>query len=262
MKSLPSQPIGVYDSGVGGFTVLRELQQLLPGEDFLYFGDSANCPFGNRSDAELLEIGNQAIRWFQSRKVKLLVAACNTISALWERYPSKGPVPILGIIPPIARQVGALGLSDVGLIATQFTVASGCYERMIGQHSQGTTVWGQGSHHLARLIDQGKFDGAEVSAEVSALLQALTAQHPVSHVILGCTHYPIVEEEFCRQAPDIAFLNPAKEQAQETRIQLEEQGLLNPSSQGSTHIYTSGDTAIFEKLAKHLGIQGPIEAIS
>jgi len=257
MTHNPKSPIGIYDSGVGGLTVLRRLRAQLPGEDIIYFGDSANCPFGNRSRHELSAITARIFGFFRSRGVKLTVSACNTTSALFqlEGEPDCG-FKLLSIIEPIARQLARLNLEDVGVIATEFTVNSGMYEKLIHKESPDTRVWGQGSASLARLVDTGCFAGDEIPVEVHRLTGELLARKALSHIILACTHYPIVDEEFMRAAPDVTFLDPAAAQAAATSELLAEQGLLNPQAMGRLEVYTSGEPELFKAMADRLGIEG------
>jgi len=250
-------PIGVYDSGVGGLTVLRRLRVLLPGEDILYFGDSHNCPFGNRSRQELCGITQRIFDFFQSRAVKLTVSACNTTSALFqlEGEPNCG-FKVISIIEPIARQLAQLDLEEVGIIATEFTISSGMYEKLVHKESPGTKVWGQGSASLARLVDACRFEGEEIPKEVRRLTSELLSRRSLSHIVLACTHYPIVGEEFCKAAPGVTFLDPAAAQAQATAQLLAGEGLLNSQAEGKLEVYTSGDPALFEEVAGRMGIEG------
>jgi len=242
---------------VGGLTVLRRLRALLPGEDIIYFGDSANCPFGNRSRQELNAITQRILDFFGSRGAKLTVSACNTTSALFqlEGEPDCG-FKVLSIIEPIAGHLARLGLEEVGVIATEFTVNSGMYEKLIQKASPGTKVWGQGSPSLARLVDTGRFGGDEIPTEVHRLTSELLSRRALSHIILACTHYPIVDGEFMMAAPEVTFLDPAASQAEATSQLLAEQGLLNPQAKGKLEVYTSGHPALFEEVAGRLGIEG------
>jgi len=257
MTHNPKSSIGIYDSGVGGLTVLRRLRALLPGEDIIYFGDSANCPFGNRSRQELGEITQRIFAFFRSRGVKLTVSACNTTSALFqmEGEPDCG-FKVVSIIEPIARQIARLGLEEVGIIATEFTVSSGIYEKLIQRECPGTKVWGQGSASLASLVDTGRFGGEEIPAEVDRLTSELFSRRALSHVILACTHYPIVDGEFMMAAPGVTFLDPADAQAEATAQLLAGEKLLNAQASGKLEVYTSGHPALFEDVAGRLGIEG------
>lgn len=255
MKHLPHRPIGVFDSGVGGLTVLRELQRLLPGEDFLYVGDSANCPFGNLTEEELTAITGRIFAWFAGRSVKLAVAACNTTSALIDHAVPDCGFEIVSIIAPVARQAAARGFSEIGVVGTEFTVDSGCYHRLIRRENPNIAVYGQGSRNLARLVDEGKLAHPDTRAEVELVMNALLGQHPLAQVILACTHYPIVWELFRQAAPGVEFLDPALAQAKVVRDTLEAEGLRNSSPRGSTEIYTTGDPALFRAMVDRLGIR-------
>jgi len=249
-----NSPIGIYDSGVGGLTVLRELRALLPGENILYFGDSANCPFGNRGEAELTAITNRIFSFFREQGVKLTVSACNTTSALFQKKgePDFG-FRVLSIIEPISHKIARLGLGEVGVIATEFTISSGIYEKLIRRENPDIRVWGQGSLNLARLVDNCLWD--EIPAEVEACAGALLRRRPLDHIILACTHYPIVREEFCRVAPGVTFFDPAQDQALAAERLLAEKNLQNTGSEGTVRIYTSGDPALFEEVAGRLGFE-------
>lgn len=251
------KPIGVYDSGVGGLTVLKELCKHLPGEDIIYFGDTDNCPFGNRGKEELTAITNNIFAFFSTRKVKLTVSACNTTSALFqlEGEPDTD-FRVLSIIEPTAKRIATLGIDKIGVIATEFTVNSGIYKRLIRAQNPGIKVWGQGSRHLARLVESSAFGGDELANEVRGVTQALLDRQNLTHIILACTHYPIVREEFENTAPGVIFLDPANAQAQFTRELLEEQNLANPKIAGNLEIYTSGDPRPFEEIARRMGISG------
>lgn len=257
MEHVPSAPIGVFDSGVGGLTVLRELRKLLPGEDFIYYGDNANNPIGNKSEEELTQITGRIFRFFRSRRVKLAVAACNTTSALIDKQgmPDYGFY-ILSVIEPIARQVAKDGLGEVGLLATVFTVGSGCYTRLIHKADPSIGVYAQASRELAGLIERGRFEGEEIPGDIRTHLDALLAERPLEHIILGCTHYPIVQDVFQRLAPGVNFLDPAVPQAREAKERLAAEGLLNPAREGTVEICTSGETALFREIVDHMGITG------
>lgn len=257
MEHIPSAPIGVFDSGVGGLTVLTELRKLLPGENFIYYGDNANNPIGNLSEERLMEITGKMFRFFRSRSVKMAVAACNTTSALMDKreMPDYG-FHILSVIEPIAKQVAKDGLREVGLIATNFTVNTGCYDRLIHRENPAIQVYGEASRDLAGLIERGRFEGEEIPSDVKTHLDALLGEHPVENIILGCTHYPIVRDVFERFAPGVNFLDPAVPQANMVKEMLEKQNLLNPAPSGSVEICVSGETALFEEMVKHMNITG------
>lgn len=256
-QTMKTAPIGVTDSGVGGLTVVRRLQQLLPGEDIVYYGDSANCPYGNRSQEELTELFSRNVEFLKTQGVKAVVVACNTTSALLDSLRRDFGVPMMTIIAPAARAVQRCGAKRVGLIATEFTVASGSYVRQIHALCPETEVIAAGSPNLAGLIDRGETDGPAVRAEIDARVGEIVRRGGVTHLILGCTHYPIVEERFRESFPQLTLIDPAREEAAAAAAALGAADLINPAAKGRFAIYTSGETAVYEKIAARLALTPP-----
>ena len=141
----PTASIGVLDTGVGGYTVLRVLRQELPREDVVFYGDGWNVPYGNRSEEEILCLVRQCLDFLAGRGVKLVAVACNTISSLIERYRDEYPFPILSIVQAGSDQVLALRAEEVGVFSTVFTARSGCYQRLIARQAPQVRVHAQGS---------------------------------------------------------------------------------------------------------------------
>lgn len=148
--AMNNRPIGVMDSGIGGLTVVRELQRLLPGEDIIYFGDSANCPYGNRTTGADYPAEQKHAQFLGDQGAKTTAIACNTISTLVDRLIPCFDYHIIGIVSPAADAIARDGLREVGLIATEFTARSGAYEKLIHAHDPSIEVFAQGSPLLAR----------------------------------------------------------------------------------------------------------------
>lgn len=250
------QRIGVLDSGVGGLTVVKQLEKLLPGEDILYYGDSANCPYGTREEFDIRRLVNHILDFMESEKVKAIVVACNTLSVLYDMYAPMRSTPIFSIVDAGAACVLRQKLERVGLIGTEFTIKSGRYKSIICKQQQGVFVSSASNRELAALVDCG--DEARVPDNIRKTLEALRAQGDVKHVIFGCTHYPIVRDVFEKEAPDIVFIDPACEQARIVRQYLEEKKLLNPKSTHRLEIHTSGNPENYRKVCKKLGIEAEI----
>lgn len=254
-EQLRQQKIGVFDSGVGGLTVVRELERLLPGEDILYFGDSANCPYGNRSREELLALADKLLDFMEAREVKSIAVACNTLSTLYDAYASRRNTKIFSIAEAGARYVLKCNLRRIGLTATEFTVNSGWYEKLIHRYKPWVKVIGCANRDLAKLVDEGRFE--EIPANVESTMDALQKDGPLDYVILGCTHYPIAQVFFEEMAPDVSFIDPAREEAEMLLEWLEEQDLRQRKTEHRLEIFTSGDPAYYEKMCRRLGIQTP-----
>ncbi len=250
-------PIGVMDSGIGGLTVVRELQRLLPGEDIIYFGDSANCPYGNKTGDQIFELSRHMLEFLGSREVKCVAIACNTISTLVDRLRPCFGFRIVSIVEEAAKYVVREQLPSVGLIGTEFTVASGKYDELIHQGSPACRVVGKGSPLLAALVDRGDFNQEEIDREIRTQVDVILSREPVGHLILGCTHYPIVEENFRRCYPQLELINPALEQAKAVRDYLAAQDALNDQPHGSFTVCTSGDPQVYVNVGRRLSLFEP-----
>ena len=251
--------IGVLDSGVGGLTVVRELERLLPDEDIIYYGDNGNCPYGNRTEEDIVGIARGIIDFLRGQNVKLVVLACNTTSSLLHRIRPGYELPIFGVIEPAAHYVAERGFTQVGVIATELTIRSGSYERLIHEHAPGVRVVGEPSRTLAKLVDSGEFDMEAITAEVRLHMRALLSAG-VEQVIYGCTHYPIVGDVFEAQAPGVEFINPARCQALAVKHCLEEAGLCNDAPLHQAQFYTTGGpeaVAVYKEVFRRLDLKTP-----
>lgn len=257
-----NQPIGVLDTGVGGLTVVYELQKLLPGEDIIFFGDSANCPYGNRSADEIVELSRRMFDFMSDHHVKATAIACNTISTLKDVLQPQVDHHIISIVQAAADYIVREKIDNIGLIATEFTVRSGCYERLIHEKNPHCMVVGKGSPLLAHLVDRGDFDQTAIDHEIKKEVDEILSQAPIQQLVLGCTHYPIVADNFRRLYPDLNLINPAREQALAMKQYLKENNLINPQKKGSFAIYTSGDPQSFIKVSDMLGINRPTSLLS
>ena len=250
------RPIGLIDSGMGGLTVAKELHSLLPHEDIIYLGDSANCPYGNKPKDEILALTHNMLKFLESKDVKMALVACNTISALFEEYCHAYPFPVVSIILPMAKTIAEMNINSVGLIATMFTVKMGRYDAEIKRLRQDIEVYSQGSQNLAGYVDSGQLDSPELIGEVSSLAAKFNGLE-LKHIILGCTHYPIVEHVFKKAAPSYVYLNPAKSQAKESMQILCEKDLMNPQeTKGKCTVYTTGDASVCRDMLNILECRG------
>lgn len=266
MKNLVTSetaPIGVIDSGVGGLTTVAQLSKLLPGENIVYCGDNGNAPYGNRSGEEIVELTKHMLAFLADRGVKTVAVACNTISATFDTpglagYEKQFSFPVMSIIRAAAEDVVRMKYKQVGVIATAFTIASGCYGKLIDALESDINVYGEPSEKLAGLIEQGDLTSDAIDAEVSMHVKNLMGAHPdVKDIVLGCTHYPIVENIFRSKAPHVAFVNPAESQARAIRLALHDAGLLHHGHHdtvGTLDINTSGERPVYDTVMSELGI--------
>jgi glutamate racemase len=254
------RPIGVFDSGVGGLTVLHECLVTMPHEDFVYLGDGARLPYGPRPLDEIRRFAGEIGRYLEGQGVKLVVVACNsaTAAALPDLQRLLA-IPVLGVIQPEAHAaVRATRNRRVGLMATEATVASGRYEALVAALDAGVTVVPIACPKLVPLIEgDDPFGQATVEAvrEVAELLKSAR----VDTVILGCTHYPLIRPILQRVfGRDVTLVFAADETAREVSETLVRKAIENdPAREGTYRFLTTGDPAAFQAMGSRF-LQLPI----
>lgn len=252
-------PIGIIDSGVGGLTTVKEVLNFLPGEDIIYCGDNGNAPYGNRDADNIIDLTKKMLGFLHSKNVKLVAVACNTISSTFESEKYKGyeknfPYPLLSIIRPAAEDVVRQKYKEVGVIATAFTISTGCHEQIIKSLDPSINVYGEPSKNLAMLIEKGNLEDPLLINDVKQHVKNLLDKHDLKEIVLGCTHYPIVQKQFELEAPSVKFINPARDQALDIMKHLKADNILNKSTDGSLTIFTSGQETIYKNIIDELGI--------
>lgn len=235
-------PIGVFDSGVGGLSVLRHLQAQLPAEQFIYLADQGHVPYGSRSAAEIVQFSQGITHFFLQLKVKAIVIACNTASAaalslLREQF----DVPFVGMEPAVKPAAGQTHSGKVGILATGGTFASERYARLTAKYAQGVSVWEDPCVGLVPEIEAGRLDSPAVHHILQRALAPMLAAG-VDTVVLGCTHYPFVlpvVEGIVGTA--VTIIDPAPAVARQTGVVLRQHNLLAEAEQpGSVRFLTTG----------------------
>ncbi len=255
-----NRPIGVLDSGVGGLTVAKELQNLLENESIYYFGDNANVPYGNKSEEEIYQLTKRMVDFLIEKDVKLILVACNTISTILDKYFSDYPLPIISIIKPAADYVISENIKEVGVIATKFTIESGAHEKLIKRANKNVKVVNEGSPNLASLIDSGDYTSEEVQALVDLHMNNIMEKGSPKDIILGCTHYPIAIKEFQRKSPETNFINPAYEQVKYAEeLMLVNNSRAEEGKKATFKIFTTGKKEVYKKMIDLLGMKKPEE---
>ena len=248
-KSMDTRPIGMFDSGVGGLTVMKQFQKLLPDENIIYFADTAHVPIGDRSREELIFFVRQILDFLQEQDIKAAVFACNTTSALvLNRLKADYPFPMIGTIRAGAREaVRQTKNKQIGIIATNNTVKSHAFASFIQMEDISYKAFELGCPRLVPLIESGYKDGPEVRAAVADYVNAMK-EKKVDTLILGCTHYPFLAPVIADTAgKSIHIVDPALETSKEMAAVLQEQGLLNGSGKkGYARFYASGDAQAFK----------------
>lgn len=255
-----NRPIGVLDSGVGGLTVAKELQELLSNESIYYFGDNANVPYGNKSEEEIYRLTKNMVDFLIKRDVKLILIACNTISTIVDKYFKDYSLPILSIIKPAVDYVIEEDIEEVGVIATKFTIETGAYERLIKKYNENIKVVNEGCPNLAALIDSGDYTDEEVQALVDFHMDSIMEKGNPRDIILGCTHYPIALKEFQKKAPKVKFINPAYEQVRYAEeLMLVNKTRAEDNNKSTFKIFTTGKREVYGKMIDLLNLNEPEE---
>ena len=256
--------IGLFDSGVGGLTVLRQLNRLMPQESLLYFGDTARLPYGTKSPAEILLYVRQIIDWMLTQQVKMVIMACNTSSALaLEAVQKEYDIPILGLILPGARAAVKQG-RRIGVISTPATAKSNAYQRAIAEIDSQVQVWQVGCPQFVPLIEQDLIDTLYTKQVAREYLLPLIEQK-IDTLVYGCTHYRHLEKVFLEILPrSVSIIDPAESIAKAANQELELMGLKNDrdSIAALTRFYVSGCPEQFAQLSrKWLGYLPLVEKI-
>ena len=227
-KLNPSSPIGVFDSGMGGLTVLSELVSALPQEDFIYLGDTARVPYGSRSPGTILRYSREVSQYLMQFDIKMLVIACNTVSAHAESIIRKElPCPVIGVIHPGARAVVSQSRSGrVGVIGTRSTIKSGAYEREIRSLNPELSVFSRACPLLVPVVEEGWMDKKLTHQIIQEYLSEMVREE-VDSLVLGCTHYPLLKKAIKDQYPDLNLIDSSVETALAVKQQLVEASLLN-----------------------------------
>ena len=234
---LKNAPIGVFDSGVGGLTVFREIMRQIPNERIIYFGDTARVPYGSKSQETVTRFSEQIVRFLKTFQVKTIVVACNTASAYaLEALEEDCDVPILGVVKPGAKAAAEVTKNGrIGVIATEATIGSQIYTQYIKELNRNVTIYGKACPLFVPLVEEGLLQDP-VTDEIARRYLAELIDLEIDTLILGWTHYPLIRSTLGRiMGEKVALVNPAYETALELKGMLADKGLLNqtPPALGS-----------------------------
>lgn len=239
---MSAAPVAVFDSGIGGLSVAREIRGTLPAEPILYFADTAHVPYGDRSAEWVRErclgVGN----WLQAQGAKALVVACNTASgAALEALREHLAIPVIGLEPAVKPAVLASPGGRVGVMATVGTLGSARYARLVAAHADGAVVIPQPCPGLADLVEEGELEGAVLDAALAPLVAPLR-EAGVDTVVLGCTHYVFVRDAVQRAlGPGVRLVDSGTAIARQTERVLRERGELRAGGEGGLRVVTTGE---------------------
>lgn len=240
-------PIGVFDSGVGGLTVAREIMRHLPNENIVYFGDTARVPYGSKSKDNIIRFSRQIINFLKTKNVKAIVIACNTASALaLDVVREEFDIPIIGVVEPGARAaLEATKSKKIGVIGTEATIRSAMYEKIIKGFDDEATVVGKACPLFVPLVEEG-FAKHKVTEEIIDYYLESFMDTDIDSLILGCTHYPLLRSRIKEYVGEqITLVNPAYETAMDLRQVLKDCDMENTemSDEHATYSFYVSDAA-------------------
>lgn len=257
-QQLRQQPIGVFDSGLGGLSVWLELAKILPNEDIIYYADSGNCPYGNRPKSEIIELSIRNTEFLLSKGAKIIVIACNTatgaaIKILRERF----DVPFIGMEPAVKPAALRTKTGNIGVLATKGTLESERFKKTKNTYAKGVTVYMKVGKGLVEVVENQLIETDETYELLKKYVQPML-DNQVDKIVLGCTHYPFLAPVFDRLLPEnVAVINPAPAVAKQTLRQLKK-FKLQSKTKGETPNYefhTSGNEQLLANFLKYINIK-------
>jgi glutamate racemase len=247
------QPIGIFDSGVGGLTVAHAIKQILPGESLIYFGDTAHLPYGDKSAESIRNYSQRITEFLLDHNAKVVLVACNSASAsafdsLKEEFREK--TILFDVIDPVVDYISTRNFSKIGVIGTKRTISSGTYEQKIRQKSVKTEVISLATPLLVPMIEEG-FIFDDISNAIIRTYLSNESLLGIQALILGCTHYPIIKNQISKIFNfNVEVVDSARIVAMILREELERKKLLNDSGNVSDRFFVSDYTTYFEKIAR------------
>ena len=246
------RPIGVFDSGLGGLTAVRELYRVLPGESVIYFGDTARLPYGSKSRETVTHFSLEIAAFLLRQNVKCVLVACNTASSYaLETLTRRLDVPVIGVIEPAARvAIAASPHGRIGVIGTYGTVGSGAYPAAVAVQAPGAEVLSRACPLFVPLIEEGWIDHAVTRQVAEEYLRELRAAS-LESLILGCTHYPLIAPLLTAlMGPEVTLVDSGAEAARALAAMLRERGQLAPGGEVKHRFYLSDEPRNFTRIAE------------
>ncbi|GHU53042.1 glutamate racemase [Clostridia bacterium] len=259
--------VGVFDSGLGGLTTVKALNELLPNEDIIYFGDTARIPYGSKSRETILKYATQDTNFLKTKNVKMIIAACGTVSSLIGGKNLTSALPFTGVLlPAVQAACAATRTKRIGVIGTLATIQSGSYGKAIKNIEQKAVVIGNACPMFVPLVENGYISGQIAEYFVKEYLTPIKKEN-VDTLILGCTHYPILKDVIADfMGETVKLISPGEEAAKYASIALLSENLLNEKNeQGINSYYVSDSPESFEQnAARFLGgsINGEVKLAS
>lgn len=238
-----NQPIGIFDSGVGGLTVVKEVMRQLPNEDIVYFGDTARVPYGSKSRDTIIRFSRQICHFLQTREVKAIVIACNTASAIaLEALEQEIDIPMLGVVKPGAAAAAAVTQNrHIGIIGTEATIKSRIYNTYLKKLDPEITIASRACPLFVPLVEEGLLED-RVTEDIASRYLHEFHEYEIDTLILGCTHYPLLSHTLQRvMGNHVKLVNPAFETAKSLKSLLTDKGLRKTENMPGEYRYYVSD---------------------
>lgn len=251
---MDNRPIGIFDSGIGGLTVLKEIAEQLPYEDIIYFGDTARVPYGTRSKETIIKYSFQCMNFLISKNIKLVVIACNTATAAALSEVAKHfDVPIIGVVMPgVETAVNTSKNQKIGIIGTTSTINSNAYQEGIRALNQRAEVIGVACPLFVQIVEDGWQD-TEVARLTAEKYLLELKEHEIDTLVLGCTHYPILKYTISKVMENVNLINPAFETAKQVKQLLKDKQLLTTNKElPKQEFFVSDDPEKFRRIGGNI----------
>lgn len=245
--------IGIFDSGVGGLTVFKEIRQEMPRESIIYLGDTKNFPYGNKKREEIIEFATQNVKTLMQKQVKIIVVACGTAtSQALEVLKEKFDIPIIGIIEPTVQYIKSQGYKEIGVIATEGTIKNGAWENKLKEEIPNIKVVNKACPMLATIAEDGKAQSAQGRVVIKEYMKPFK-ENNIDKIILGCTHFPIYEKIIKEELGyDVELINTGVTVANYLEKYLRDNELKNDGASKEEKIYLTKPEKEFEEIAKNI----------
>lgn len=248
-----NKPIGIFDSGVGGLTVYKQIRKELPNENVIYLGDTKNFPYGNKSKEDIIKLAIENTKILINKGVKLIIIACGTVtSQAIDILQKKFDIPIIGIIEPTIQYVKKQNIKEIGVIATEGTIRSGAWERNLKECLEDIKVINRACPMLATIAEQGRAESIEGRKAIKEYMEPFKKNN-INIIILGCTHYPIYERIIREELNyNVDLIDTGVTVSKYVKNFLNENNLINLENNGEETIYLTKPEKEFKDIAKNV----------
>lgn len=239
--------LAFFDSGVGGLTVFEKVKKILPGENYIYFGDTKNVPYGKKTNEELLKFTTEIFKFFEKNEVKAVVMACNTTSAtIYDELKKNFKFKIYPIIQSCADIIAKFPINKLGIFATEATINSGFYAKEINKYNPNVKIFEMACPEWVGIVEDNTKNDMKSADLIKKYIEKMLENNP-DKIVLGCTHYPYLLDVIEKFAPREMFIDPSEYFAQFIKSDLEANNLLNQNLKGSEKFFVSANPQNFKE---------------